>query len=231
MKRLWILLILAMSTPCISTPTLPVKLTEPRKIRGLYQVMKDMHELFAAYDLPYWIDSGTLLGAVRHEGIIPWDNDLDVCMFRKDVPRLLKLKPVLKKLGYTLVEMPFGWTIKRKGCCFDLFLMSRKKDRYIYSDKFTSTYFAKRDGGPVYYTQEELFPLKLYTFGALEVWGPHDPYPYLDVYYRSWRTTAKFLFDHRTNQYSPKKLKMADLGTAAAQPFGPLEDRVAQILK
>ena len=190
-----------------------------------------MHVLFEAYDLKYWIDSGTLLGALRHEGIIPWDNDIDVCMLKKDQYKLLKLKPILKKLGYKIVQMPFGWTIKAYGCCFDIFLMRRIKDNYIYADKHTSTFFARRNGKPVYYTKDELFPLKLYPFGDLMVWGAHDPYPYTDAYYRNWRTTAKFLTKHETNTYSPKKLKLTEVDTTAAQPFGPLEDRVEKVLK
>lgn len=55
------------------------------------EILKRFDEICKELGLRYYLLGGTLLGAVRHGGFIPWDDDVDICMPRPDYERFLKL--------------------------------------------------------------------------------------------------------------------------------------------
>lgn len=56
----------------------------------LLDMMKDLDAVLQKHNIPYWLSGGSALGAIRHQGFIPWDDDMDIAMMRCDYERFLK---------------------------------------------------------------------------------------------------------------------------------------------
>lgn len=61
--------------------------------RTALDVLKEFIRICGKYELDYFVHWGTALGTVRHQGFIPWDDDVDVGMLRKDYDRFLEVAP------------------------------------------------------------------------------------------------------------------------------------------
>ena len=67
------------------------------------EMLQVIDEVCKQLDITYFLDSGTALGAARHGGFIPWDDDVDLGMPREDYDRFLAEAPELLGGGYSLV--------------------------------------------------------------------------------------------------------------------------------
>lgn len=69
------------------------------------EILCAVRDICERHNIDYWLDGGTCLGAVRHGGFIPWDDDIDIAMRKEDMERFVQ---IAKK------ELPEGMFLQNK---------------------------------------------------------------------------------------------------------------------
>lgn len=134
----------------------------------LLRMLKDFAAICQEHNIRWWLSSGTLLGAARHKGFIPWDDDLDVVMLRKDLRRLNRVMRKLRSGEYVFHSMAtdidyvyaFAKFRKRKG---EVDEGHRRSKYYKYKGQFIdifsierTSYFAARASSIIYNNLQHL---------------------------------------------------------------------------
>ena len=74
--------------------------TQLEKLQGvLLKILEDTTKIFDDNGINYVLNGGTALGARRHNGFIPWDDDIDICVMEKDIKKILDLEKKFKEKG------------------------------------------------------------------------------------------------------------------------------------
>lgn len=91
---------------CDITRCKPAKGTLRRVQNFRAKVLKYLLEIFEEEGIVYWIDGGTLLGAYRHKGFVPWDDDIDIATDRENYEKMVSILP--KSFKNTGLSLDYG---------------------------------------------------------------------------------------------------------------------------
>ncbi|MCB1085039.1 MAG: LicD family protein [Chlamydiia bacterium] len=180
------------------------------------EALKAISELLTAADIPFWVDCGTCIGAYRHGGIIPWDNDLDLSVLVTDYQNV---KNALKNLDPKKFEVQDWSTRNQNGNYIRVYVKSSHNHVDIYHNEIdpeaktlryiiahlNSNFMAQKwkereltQADPIPF--EVVFPLKRADFDGIEVPVPNQTERFLRSKYGGEIRPAK-IFNEATGEY------------------------------
>ena len=96
------------------------------------EILDEVVRICDKYNLDYYLVGGTLIGAIRHKGFIPWDDDLDISMPRADYEKFLEVAPLELDEKYYLENRKYNEK-------FHLPFTKIKKNNTEFRETFTSS--------------------------------------------------------------------------------------------
>lgn len=107
----------------------------------MLDILLVVDRIFRKHHIYYWLDGGTLLGAVRHGGFIPWDDDLDINIRVTDIPRIRQILQTELPQNLCYQDVTTDWNyymlickVRDKNSVFEDHYSKRMKERGIYID-------------------------------------------------------------------------------------------------
>jgi phosphorylcholine metabolism protein LicD len=161
-------------------------------VNKLYTILKLVHCIFEKTKTPYSMIGGTLLGAIRQKSIIPWDYDVDIVVFTNTYEEVMAILKPLESKGIIcyLNENKGILKVQFKDYTAILDIFRLEEVAYGNGIKYEFIHPYKNKYVNEYFLNGELFPLQLYQFGPLKLYGPNKPNLYLDRAYPNWNKSA-----------------------------------------
>lgn len=128
------------------------------------EIAKEIRRVCEENDIHYFLACGTFLGAVRHQGFIPWDDDMDIGMTRSDYEKFCRIAPKKLKPEYCLQNwytdpnyaLPFGKVVKRNTLYLESKKTRRLQENGFYVDIFPYDFVPEDEGQRLAYAGELL---------------------------------------------------------------------------
>lgn len=200
----------------------------PNETLNLYQALHSIDVIFKKHNITFWAAWGTLLGALRNEGIIPHDDDIDFHFFSEDLPKLFD-GPVKDALARNDIRtLPMKVIGDDKPAARQIFSISTCQHigSFYSMSRTDNNQLRDRDPKGVAYPADVAEHLELWPFGDSTVPAPSRDIAeaFLDAFYGSdWNTAANC--NGAGHDCDPLQNESWDL-TGKAMPPGPLREPV-----